>query len=127
MSCFQDGAERLRQAARGDLDEDGLDPAGVGPWVDGEHLGQDLSVQRVQRHKKAKYLVIDLRENTGGSGFWGYCLLDYLVDSPYLIAKDFAFKVSDTMRKSGYADKAGDLIHRAKDGEYLNQSGQRLE
>jgi hypothetical protein len=72
-----------------------------------------------KKHKKAEYLVIDLRENPGGSGYWGYYLLDYLVDAPYLITKDFTFKVSDTMRKSGYADKAGELIHKAKNGEYL--------
>jgi hypothetical protein len=72
-----------------------------------------------KRHKKAEYLIIDLRENPGGSGYRGYYLLDCLVEKPYLITKDFTFKVSDTMRKSGYADKAGDLIHKAKNGEYL--------
>jgi len=72
-----------------------------------------------KKHKDAEYLVIDLRENPGGSGYWGYYLLDYLVEAPYLIAKEFTFKVSDTMRKSGYADKAGELIHKAKNGEYL--------
>ena len=40
-----------------------------------------------KKHKKSEYLVIDLRENPGGSGFWGYYLLDYLVDAPYLITK----------------------------------------
>ena len=69
--------------------------------------------------KKSEYLVLDLRENTGGNGTWGYFLLDYLTDSPFLITEEFTFKVSDTMRKSQYADKAGTLIKKAKNGEYL--------
>jgi hypothetical protein len=94
----------------------------------GEEKDYDAFIDEFfQRHKKAKYLVIDLRENSGGSGYWGYYLLDYLVDSPYLIAKDFTFKVSDTMRKSGYASKAGDLIHKAKDGEYLTVQKNRMQ
>jgi C-terminal processing protease CtpA/Prc len=63
--------------------------------------------------------VIDLRDNPGGSGYRGYYLLDCLVEAPYLIAKEFTFKVSDTLRKSRYAGKAGESLHEAKNGEYL--------
>ncbi len=86
----------------------------------GERADYDTFIDEFfKKHKEAEYLVIDLRENPGGSGYWGYYLLDCLVDEPYLITKEFIFKVSDTMRKSGYADKAGELIHKAKNGEYL--------
>lgn len=37
-------------------------------------------------HKNSRYLVIDLRQNPGGSGYWGFYLLDYLTDSSYRIA-----------------------------------------
>jgi hypothetical protein len=70
-------------------------------------------------NKNSRYLVIDLRQNRGGSGYWGYYLLDYLTDSTYRIAKRFEFKVSEMMRESEYAFKAGDQINHVKNGEYL--------
>jgi len=47
-----------------------------------------------QIHKSSRYLVIDLRQNRGGSGYWGFYLLDYLTESAYRIAKKFVFKAS---------------------------------
>ena len=72
-----------------------------------------------EEHKESDYLVIDLRENPGGNGMWGRYLLDCLTDEPYLVTKEFTFKVSQEMRRSGYADKAGDLLAEAENGEYL--------
>jgi C-terminal processing protease CtpA/Prc len=65
-------------------------------------------------------LVIDLRQNRGGSGYWGFYLLDYLTDSPYRVANRFEFKVSEIMRESIYASKAGNQLKHAKNGEYLD-------
>jgi C-terminal processing protease CtpA/Prc len=64
--------------------------------------------------------VIDVRQNRGGSGYWGFYLLDYLTDSAYRIAKKFEFKVSEMMRESIYASKAGNQLSHAKNGEYLD-------
>jgi C-terminal processing protease CtpA/Prc len=72
------------------------------------------------RHKNSRYLVIDVRQNRGGSGYWGFYLLDYLTDSPYRIATRFEFKVSKMMRNSMYAFKAGNQLQHAKNGEYLD-------
>ena len=71
-------------------------------------------------HKNSRYLVIDLRQNPGGSGYWGFYLLDYLTDSSYRIANKFEFKVSEMMRESRYAFKAGNQLNHVKNGEYLN-------
>jgi hypothetical protein len=71
-------------------------------------------------HKGSRYLVIDLRQNRGGSGYWGFYLLDYLTDSPYRVANKFEFKVSEMMRESIYASKAGNQLKHAKNGEYLD-------
>ena len=72
------------------------------------------------QHKNAPYLVIDVRQNRGGSGYWGFYLLDYLTDSAYRIAKKFELKVSEMMRESIYASKAGNQLSHAKNGEYLD-------
>ena len=72
-----------------------------------------------QNHKGCRYLVIDLRQNRGGSGYWGFYLLDYLADSAYRIAKRFKFKVSEMMRESIYASKAGNQLNHVKNDEYL--------
>ena len=72
------------------------------------------------QHKSSRYLVIDLRQNRGGSGYWGFYLLDYLTDSAYRIAKKFEFKVSDMLRESIYADKAGNQLQYAKNGHHLD-------
>jgi len=72
-----------------------------------------------EKHKKANYLVIDLRKNLGGNGTWGYYLMDYLTDSPYRIIESFDFKVSDIFRDSQYSNKAGDKLKEAKNGTYL--------
>ena len=71
------------------------------------------------KHKDAEYLVIDLRLNPGGSGYWGYYLLDYLAHGPYLITKRFDFKVSDHLRNSEYAEKAVGGLDGVASGEYL--------
>ncbi|MGD8342543.1 MAG: S41 family peptidase [Desulfobacterales bacterium] len=73
-----------------------------------------------QGHKNSRYLVIDVRQNRGGSGYWGFYLLDYLTDSAYRIAKKFEFKVSEMMRESIYASKAGNQLNHARNGEYLD-------
>ncbi|UCH94969.1 MAG: hypothetical protein JSV88_32600 [Candidatus Aminicenantes bacterium] len=72
-----------------------------------------------EKYKKANYLVIDLRENPGGNGTWGYYLMDYLTDSPYRIIESFDFKVSDIFRDSQYSNKAGEKLKTAKNGIYL--------
>jgi len=72
-----------------------------------------------EEHKESDYLVIDLRENPGGNGMWGRYLLDCLTDEPYMETKEFTFKVSQEMRRSGYTDKAGDLLAVTENGEYL--------
>ncbi|MFC1739394.1 S41 family peptidase [Planctomycetota bacterium] len=72
-----------------------------------------------EKHKESGHLVIDVRCNDGGSGYWGYYLLDYLADAPYLIKKSFDFKVSEHLRNSIYADKAGKKLSDAENGEYL--------
>jgi Peptidase family S41 len=46
------------------------------------------------RHKDKNYLVIDLRRNPGGDGRWGFFVLDYLRESPYITMKRFAFRIS---------------------------------
>jgi hypothetical protein len=77
-------------------------------------------------HKGSRYLVIDLRQNPGGSGYWGFYLLDYLTDSAYRIAKKFEFKVSEMMRESIYAFKAGNQLNHAKNGEYLDIANHQM-
>ncbi len=78
------------------------------------------------QHNSSPYLVIDLRQNRGGSGYWGFYLLDYLTDSAYPIAKKFEFKVSEMMRDSIYASKAGNQLGHAKNGEYLNVTNHQM-
>jgi hypothetical protein len=73
-----------------------------------------------QIHNGSRYLIIDLRQNQGGSGYWGFYLLDYLTDSTYRIAKKFEFKVSDMLRESIYADKAGNQLQYTRNGKYLD-------
>jgi C-terminal processing protease CtpA/Prc len=77
-------------------------------------------------HKGSRYLVIDLRQNRGGSGYWGFYLLDYLTDSPYRVANRFEFKVSEMMRESIYASKAGNKLKHAKNGEYLDVANHQM-
>ena len=77
-------------------------------------------------NKNSRYLVIDVRQNHGGSGYWGFYLIDYLTDSRYRIAKRFEFKVSEMMRKSEYAFKAGDQLNHVKNGEYLNVGNHQM-
>ncbi len=40
-----------------------------------------------EKHQDSEYLVIDLRLNGGGSGVWGYYVLDYLANAPYMVTK----------------------------------------
>lgn len=72
-----------------------------------------------EKNKESEFLVIDIRQNSGGSGYWGYYLLDYLADAPYMVTKSFDFKVSEHFLSSKYTDKAGDKLSDAKKGEYL--------
>jgi C-terminal processing protease CtpA/Prc len=72
-----------------------------------------------ENHRDSKYVVIDLRRNTGGNGAWGYYLLDHLTDSPYRIKQRFSIKVSDLFRESRYRDKAGRNLADAKNGAYI--------
>ena len=77
-------------------------------------------------HKASRYLVIDLRQNRGGSGYWSFYLLDYLTESSYRIAKKFEFKVSQMMRESMYASKAGNQLNHVKNGEYLSVANHQV-
>ena len=78
------------------------------------------------KHAESTYLVIDIRENRGGSGYWGFYLLDNLTSSDYQIAELFEFKVSELMRKSIYAGKAGSHLQNAKNGEYVKAVNRRM-
>jgi len=55
-----------------------------------------------QKNKDKKYLVIDLRRNPGGDGRWGFFVLDYLLESPYITVKRFDFKISNEFAKLNY-------------------------
>ena len=77
-------------------------------------------------YKSSRYLVIDVRQNPGGSGYWGFYLLDYFTGSAYRIAKKFEFKVSQMMRESMYASKAGDQLNHVKNGEYLSVANHQM-
>ena len=79
-----------------------------------------------KKYAEFPYLVIDIRENRGGSGYWGFYLIDNLTDSPYQIAEMFEFKVSERMRNSIYAGKAGNQLNNAKNGEYLEAVNHRM-
>jgi len=79
-----------------------------------------------KKYAEFPYLVIDIRENRGGSGYWGFYLLDNLTDLPYQIAEIFEFKVSEMMRNSIYTGKAGNQLNNAKNGEYLEAVNHRI-
>ncbi len=55
-----------------------------------------------QKHKDKNYLVIDLRRNPGGDGRWGFFVLDYFLESPYITVKRFDFKISKEFTKLNY-------------------------
>lgn len=78
------------------------------------------------KYAESSYLVIDIRENRGGSGYWGFYLLDNLTSSDYQIAKIFEFKVSEMMRNSIYAGKAGNNLFYAKNGDYIEAVNHRI-
>ncbi len=78
------------------------------------------------KYAESSYLVIDIRENRGGSGYWGFYLLDNLTPSEYQIAKLFEFKVSEIMRNSIYAGKAGNHLANAKNGDYIEAVNHRM-
>lgn len=78
------------------------------------------------KYAESPYLVIDIRENRGGSGYWGFYLLDNLTSSEYQIAELFEFKVSELMRNSIYAGKAGSRLQNAKNGEYVAAVNHRM-
>jgi hypothetical protein len=89
------------------------------------HYGKEDGFKRFidsffHKYNNSRYLIIDLRNNRGGSGYRGFYVLDYLGDSPYQIAKKFEFKVSKKMRGSIYAEKAGSQLRYAKNGEYFD-------
>jgi len=52
-----------------------------------------------KKHRDKKYLVISVRNNPGGEGSWGYFVLDYLTNSPYVIHKRFAHKISEPYKR----------------------------
>jgi hypothetical protein len=79
-----------------------------------------------KKYAEFPYLVIDIRENRGGSGYWGFYLLDNFTDSPYQIADIFEFKVSEMMRESIYAGKAGTQLNNARNGDYLEAVNHRM-
>lgn len=74
-----------------------------------------------EAHHDARHIVIDLRRNTGGTGTWGYYLLDHIHDSPYRTKERFSIKVSDLFRGSVYTFKAGDQLDELKNGSYVEE------
>ncbi len=78
------------------------------------------------KYAESQYLIVDIRENRGGSGYWGIYLLDNFASSDYQVANSFVFKVSETMRKSIYARKAGNNLSDAKNGEYIEAVNHRM-
>lgn len=78
------------------------------------------------KYAESQYLIVDIRENRGGSGYWGYYLLDNFTSSDYQVASSFVFKVSETMRKSIYAGKAGIHLHDANNGDYIEAVNHRM-
>ncbi len=47
-----------------------------------------------QKYKEKSHMVIDLRQNPGGDGRWGFFVLDYFMESPYSTFMQFDFKIS---------------------------------
>ena len=78
------------------------------------------------KYAESSYMVIDIRENRGGNGYWGFYLLDNFTSSDYQIAKIFEFKVSEMMRNSIYAGKAGNNLFDAKNGDYIEAVNHRI-
>jgi len=78
------------------------------------------------KYAESSYMVIDIRENRGGNGYWGFYLLDNFTTSDYQIAKIFKFKVSEMMRSSIYAGKAGNNLFDAKNGDYIEAVNHRI-
>jgi len=54
------------------------------------------------RHADAGDIVIDLRDNPGGSGQWALQVLDYLIDEPYVTHRRFDFKISQPFVDTTY-------------------------
>jgi hypothetical protein len=77
-------------------------------------------------HKNKEALIIDLRQNPGGTGTWGYYMLDYIAESPYKIIEKFEFKVSDVFKKSEYRHKAGKRWVGAKNGTFIPSSSNKI-
>ena len=78
------------------------------------------------RHKNKEALIIDLRQNPGGNGVWGYYMMDYIAEFPYKTREEFIFKVSEVFKKSGYRSKAGDRWKEAKNGTYIPISSNNI-
>jgi len=78
------------------------------------------------KYQDSPYLIIDVRHNRGGSGYWGFYLLDYLHETEYRIADRFTFRVSEKMRNSRYALKAGDRLKYAQTGDYVDAIDHRI-
>jgi len=68
---------------------------GFSRWGDFQSFINDF----FSRHKDKKHLVIDVRQHPGGSGEWGFFVLDHVTDSPFKINKEFAFKASATYKR----------------------------
>ena len=58
-----------------------------------------------QKHKDKNYLVIDLRQNPGGDGRWGFFVLDHLMESPYMTGQRFDFRISREFAELNYYDR----------------------
>lgn len=65
-----------------------------------------------KKHKDRQYLVIDIRRCPGGNGAWGWLVLDYLIDTPYLVMTTRRDKASEYYKEfvKDFFDNYGDKI-----------------
>jgi len=77
-------------------------------------------------HWDDEAIIIDIRQNPGGHGVWGFYLLDFFTENPYAVSELFTFKVSDLFRNSGYRSKAGDNLNDADNGDYILSNMENL-
>jgi C-terminal processing protease CtpA/Prc len=77
----------------------------INSMVDGEKADQ-LFAQNFAEISKADALILDLRENGGGSSGIGYRILSFLVDKPFKQSKWFTREYHPTFRPWSRQDKA---------------------
>jgi hypothetical protein len=84
-----------------------------------EQVYQNFIDDFFKRYFDSNYLVIDLRQNPGGSGSRGTYLLDHFTDSKYLTYESFQIKVSELFRSSEYKFKAGKQLEDVQNGSFI--------